>query len=198
LADAFAFSFLLSPFSFRSEHITRKIRSLNEQGGSMADMKDPRTRIAALTGGAILVLLGALFLLNNFYRFLNAERVWPLFLLIPVIPLAINWAEKGRPAAGAVIPITILVFYCGYFLWLTHTSWAGAGTTWPNFMIAPGLGFLLLFFMVRRTGLLAPAFILLGLAALFYSAIYNNSLPLGGFLVLAGVVLVFGSRKSGQ
>lgn len=161
----------------------------------MADTKDPRARVAALTGGIVLALLGILFLLNNFYRFLDAERFWPLFLLIPVIPLASQWLEKGREAAGTVIPITILVYYCAYFLWLTHTSWLGAGTTWPNFLIAPGLGFLLLFFIERRTGLLAPAFVLLGLGAAFYSAIYDNSLPLGGFLVLAGAILVSGSRK---
>jgi hypothetical protein len=166
----------------------------------MAETKDARTRVAALAGGTILSLLGVLFLLNNYYHFLNAERVWPLFLLIPVIPLAINWMEKGRPAAGAVIPITILVFYCGYFLWLTHTSWAGAGTTWPNYLIAPGLGFLMLYFIERKTGLLVPAFILLGLAAAFYSAIYNHSLPLGAFLVAAGAILVLrsGKRGSGQ
>ena len=163
----------------------------------MSDMRDPRARVAALTGGAVLALLGVMFLLNNFYHFLRAERVWPLFLLIPVIPLAINWAEKGRSAAGAVIPITILVFYCGYFLWLIHTSWAGAGTTWPNYLIGPGLGFLFLYAIERRTGLLAPAFILLGLAAAFYSAMYGNSLPLGGFLVAAGAVLILGGRKKG-
>ena len=166
----------------------------------MTEPKDPRARVAALTGGIILALLGVLFLLNNVYHFLNAERVWPLFLLIPVIPLAIQWLEKGREAAGAVIPITILVFYCGYFLWLTHTSWMGAGTTWPNYLVGPGLGFLLLYFIERRTGLLVPAFILLGLAAAFYSAIYNHSLPLGGFLIAAGLVLVLrgGGRGAGK
>jgi len=166
----------------------------------MTDTKDPRARVAALAGGVILALLGVLFLLNNLYHFLNAERVWPLFLLIPVIPLAIQWLEKGREASGAVIPITILVFYCGYFLWLTHTSWMGAGTTWPNYLIGPGLGFLLLYFIERRTGLLVPAFVLLGLAAAFYGAIYNNSLPLGGFLVAAGLILVLrgGSQGAGK
>jgi len=161
----------------------------------MTDTKDPRARIAALTGGVILALVGVLFLLNNFYRFLDAERTWPLFLLIPVIPLVIHWAEKGREAAGVVIPITILVFYCGYFLWLTHTSWAGAGTTWPNYLVGPGLGFLLLYFIERKGGLLVPAFILLGLAAAFYSAMYGISLPLGAFLLVAGAILVLGSRK---
>jgi hypothetical protein len=161
----------------------------------MADIKESRARVAALTGGFILVLLGVLFMLNNFYRFLDAGRYWPLFLLIPVIPLAINWIEKGRKAAGAVIPITILVFYCGYFLWLTHTYWEGAGTTWPNYLIGPGLGFLLLFFIEHKGALLVPAFILLGLAAAFYSAMYGNSLPLGAFLVVAGGIVVLGSRK---
>ncbi len=161
----------------------------------MSETKDSRTRAAAITGGIILALLGVLFLLNNFYRFLEAERIWPLVLLIPVIPLVINWVEKGREAAGAIIPITILVFYSGYFLWLTHTHWMGAGTTWPNFMLGPGLGFLFLYIIERRGGLLVPAFILIGLAAAFYSAIYEISLPLGAFMVIAGGILVLGSRK---
>jgi len=161
----------------------------------MSETMDARSRAAALTGGIILVLLGVLFLLNNIYRFLDAERIWPLFLLIPVIPLALNWLEKGRDAAGAVIPITILVFYCVYFLWLSHTHWAAAGTTWPNFLIGPGLGFLFLFAIERKGGLLVPALILLGLGAAFYSGIYGNSLPLGSFLILAGALLMLGGRR---
>ena len=164
----------------------------------MAEPKDLRPRAAALTGGIVLALLGVLFLLNNFYHFLHAERIWPLFLLIPAVPLAIHWAEKGREAAGAVIPITILVFYCAYFLWLTHTHWVGAGTTWPNYLIGPGLGFLLLFIIERKGGALVPAFVLLGLGAVFFSAIYDNSLPLGSFLVLAGAVLVLVAIKRGK
>lgn len=162
----------------------------------MAEMNDNRARMAALAGGIVLAAMGIVFLLNNFYRFLEAERLWPLFLLVPVIPLAVNWMAKGREAAGAVIPITILAFYSGYFLWLTHTHWQGAGTTWPNYLIGPGLGFLFLYFIERRPGLLAPAFVLLGLGAAFFGGIYGSSLPLGGFLVLAGSILVLGSRSS--
>lgn len=161
----------------------------------MTETKDRRTRVAALAGGVILAALGIMFLANNFLHFLDAGRIWPLFLLIPVIPLAIHWLEKGREAAGAVLPITILVFYCGHFLWLTHSHWVGAGTSWPNYLIGPGLGFLFLYFAERRPGLLAPAFVLLGLAAAFYSGIYSSSLPLGGFLVIAGAILVLTSRK---
>ena len=156
----------------------------------MTEKKNTRTRAAILTGGIILVLLGLLFLLNNFYRFLDAEQLWPLFLLIPVIPLAISWLEKGREGAGAIIQITILVLYSGHFLWLIHTHWLGAGTTWPNFILAPGLGFFLLYTIERKGALLVPAFIMIGLAAAFYSGIYDNSLPLGAFLVMAGGLLV--------
>ncbi len=164
----------------------------------MAEAKDRRKKMAVITGGAVLVLLGFMFLLNNFYRFLDARRTWPLFLLIPVIPLAIHWMEKGRTAAGAVIPITILAFYCGHFLWLAHTRWEAAGTNWPNYLIGPGLGFLFLYFIERRSGLLVPAFVLLGLGTAFYSGIYGSSLPLGGFLVIAGGILMLGSWRRGK
>lgn len=161
----------------------------------MADGNDKRTRIAALAGGIVLAALGVVFLLNNFQHFLDAERLWPLFLLVPVIPLAVNWLARGREAAGSVVPITILTYYCGYFLWLTHTRWYGAGTTWPHYLVGPGLGFLLLYLIERRPGLLAPAFVLLGLAAAFFGGIFASSLPLGGFLILAGIILVLTSRR---
>lgn len=161
----------------------------------MSANNDNRARMAALAGGIVLAALGVLFLLNNFQRFLDAGKVWPLFLLIPVIPMAIRWLEKGREEAGLVVPITILTFYCGHFLWLTHSHWRGAGTTWPNFLLGPGLGFLFLYLIERRPPLLAPAFILIGLAAAFYGGIYGTSLPLGGVLILAGVILVLGSRR---
>jgi hypothetical protein len=62
-------------------------------------------------------------------------------------------------------------------------------------LIGPGLGFLFLYAIERKGGLLAPAVILLGLAAAFYSAIYDNSLPLGSFLVLAGAILLLSNKK---
>jgi hypothetical protein len=156
----------------------------------MAAYEHKGSRVVALAGGLILTLLGLVFLLNNFYGFLSMEQLWPLFMLIPVIPMAAAWAEKGREAAATVVPITILVFYSGYFLWLNYTSWGYSGTSWPNYLIGPGLGFLFLYFIERKGALLVPAFVLLGLAAAFYGAIYGNSLVLGGFLILAGSVLV--------
>jgi len=41
----------------------------------------------------------------------------------PIISPGHQLMEKGKGGAGAVIPITILTFYCGQFPLLTHTSW---------------------------------------------------------------------------
>jgi len=156
----------------------------------MSNNPNPVARLASLVIGAILALVGVMFLLNNFYDFLSIGRLWPLFMLIPAVLLALIWADKGREASGLVIPITILVFYAGYFLWLNYTCWQGAGTTWPNYLIGPGLGFVLLYFIDRNPALLVPAFILLGLAAIFFSVLYGNSLFIGGFLILVGLFIL--------
>ncbi len=157
------------------------------------------SRRAMLLAGILLAAAGVVFLLNNFYDFLFVDRLWPLFMLIPVAVLALAWADKGREASGVVIPIVILTFYAAYFLWLNYTSWANSGTTWPNYLIGPGLAFIAYYFVERKAELLIPAFILLGLASVFYTAMYDNTLIIGGFLVLAGlIILARGLQRPGK
>jgi hypothetical protein len=157
------------------------------------------SRRATLLAGILLAAAGVVFLLNNFYDFLFIDRLWPLFMLIPVAVLALAWADKGREASGVVIPIVILTFYATYFLWLNYTSWANSGTTWPNYLIGPGLAFIAYYFVERKAELLIPAFILLGLASVFYTAMYDNTLIIGGFLVLAGlIILTRGLQRPGK
>jgi hypothetical protein len=157
------------------------------------------SRRATLLAGILLAAAGVVFLLNNFYDFLFIDRLWPLFMLIPVAVLALAWADKGREASGVVIPIVILTFYAAYFLWLNYTSWANSGTTWPNYLIGPGLAFIAYYFVERKAELLIPAFILLGLASVFYTAMYDNTLIIGGFLVLAGlIILTRGLQRPGK
>ena len=156
----------------------------------MAETPHPASRSAVLVMGAILTLLGVVFLLDKFFSFLSIDRLWPVFMLIPAVLLALSWAQKGREAAGLIVPITILVFYAAYFLWLNYTSWGWSGVTWPNYLIGPGLGFALLYVIERRTELLIPAFVLLGLAAVFYGAFFQNTWAVGTLLVVAGLALI--------
>jgi len=156
----------------------------------MTDSPRPASRPAALVLGVIIILLGLVFLLDKFFRFLSIDRLWPLFMLIPAVLLAIVWVEKGREAAGVVVPITILVFYAGYFIWLNYTSWGYSGATWPNYLIGPGLGFLILYFIERNSALLIPAAVLLGLAAVFYGVFFGNTLAVGILLLGTGLFLI--------
>ena len=165
----------------------------------MSEFENRGSRRAMLLTGILLAAAGIVFLLNNFYDFLFIDKLWPVFLLIPVAVLALTWAEKGREASGVVIPMVILTFYAAYFLWLNYTSWANSATTWPNYLIGPGLAFVACYFVERKAELLVPAFVLLGLASVFYTAMYDNTLIIGGFLVLAGlIILARGIRCPGK
>ena len=156
----------------------------------MEEKKVKEFQISSFVLGAILVGVGILFLVVNFIPYLSVARLWPLFMLVPVAILAAVWLQYKDRAVGVVLPVVILIFCCGYFLWLNFTSWDHVETTWPNFIIAPGLGFLGLYLATRKWVYLIPSFLLLILAAIFYAAIIENTLIVAVLLILMGVLLI--------
>jgi hypothetical protein len=56
---------------------------------------EPGQKTGGLIGGAILVFLGAVFLLENYYD-LDWQKIWPFFLIIPGVGLLIG-ALRGQP-----------------------------------------------------------------------------------------------------
>jgi len=147
-------------------------------------------KISFILAGAILVGIGVLFLLVNITPYLSVEKLWPLFMLIPVAILIAVWTQYKKEASWVILPVVILLFYCGYFLWLNFTSWNNTMVTWPNFIIGPGLGFLGFYFTTRKWGHLIPAFTLLILAAIFYGAIIENTMIVGILLIAIGLLLI--------
>lgn len=156
----------------------------------MEEKQDRQFKLAHLVAGAVLVGIGLLFLVVNIIPYLDVGKLWPLFMLIPVAILIATWINYGEKSAGVILPIVILVFYCAYFLWLNFTTWNHVETTWPNFLIGPGLGFLALYFVTRKGGYLVPSFILLILAAVFYGAIIENTVIVSILLVAMGLFLI--------
>ncbi len=156
----------------------------------MSENNNKEYKIGFLVTGAILVGIGIMFLVANLVPRLGVGKFWPLFLLIPAAILIAVWIHAGQRAAGVILPIVILVFFCGYFIWLNFTSWYNAASTWPNFLIGPGLGFLGLFLVTKKWGYMIPSFILLLLAAIFYAAIIENSIFVGILLVVMGLVII--------
>jgi len=147
-------------------------------------------KIGFILSGAILMGIGVLFMLVNFIPYLSVEKLWPLFMLVPVAILAAVWTQYKEKASWVILPVVILLFYCGYFLWLNFTSWDNTMATWPNFIIAPGLGFLGFYLTTRKWGYLIPAFTLLILAAIFYGAIIGNTLTVGILLIVIGLLII--------
>jgi hypothetical protein len=156
----------------------------------MEEKKGSEFRIGFLIFGAILVGVGVLFLVSNIIPYLSVAKLWPLFMLIPVAILIAVWIQYKEKASGLILPIVILLFYCGYFFWLNFTSWSYTEDTWPNFLVGPGLGFLGLYFTTRKWEYLIPSFLLLILAATFYAAIIENTLIVGILLISMGVLVI--------
>jgi hypothetical protein len=156
----------------------------------MEDKKGSEFKVGMVVFGAIFIGIGILFLMTNLIPHLSIGKLWPLFMLIPVAILVTVWIQDKEKSAGVVLPIIILLFYCGYFLWLNFTTWAYTATSWPNFLIGPGLGFLGLYFVTRKSEYIIPSFILLLLSAIFYAAIIENTWIIGILLVAMGLLLI--------
>jgi hypothetical protein len=157
----------------------------------MANKKEPESKMGLVVFGSILVGVGILFLVFNIIPYLSIGKLWPLFMFIPIAILIMVWIQDRKRSVGVIFPITVLLFYCGYFLWLNFTTWAYAATSWPNFLIGPGLGFLALYIVTKKGEYMVPAFVLLILSAVFYAAIIENTLIVGLLLVLIGLFLIF-------
>lgn len=101
------------------------------------------SRQASWVGGAVLIVLGAVFLLQNF-DLIRLHNWWALFILIPAL---VNFAtaynlyrRDGRlsgPARGALTGGVILTFVAGVFLF--SIDW---GMVWPLVLILIGLSLL--------------------------------------------------------
>lgn len=95
-------------------------------------------------GGAVLILIGLIFLLQNVSSF-ELRNWWALFILIPAIgSLGTAWRiyqTQGRlnaAARGSVIGGLVLLLVAAIFLF--NLNW---GRVWPVFLIVIGVGALL-------------------------------------------------------
>jgi hypothetical protein len=157
----------------------------------MEEKMSKENNFGVLILGSILLGVGILMLAANIIPHLGMAKLWPLFMLIPVAVLITVYLQDRTKLSGVIFPVILLVFYCGYFLWLNFTTWHYAATTWPNFLIGPGLGFLGLHLTTRKLEFLIPATILLMLAAIFYAAIIEDTLIVGIFFIAMGLLFIF-------
>jgi hypothetical protein len=149
----------------------------------------------SLIWGIILILIGFLFLGNNLdWFYFDWHDLWPTVLILGGIFFWLGWLSN-RKEFGLLMPGSILLVYGIMFQYSALNGWYYMDELWPGFLLGPGLGFLFMYLLGNREkGLLVPAFILIGLAALFWIGhdVFEYFWPL--LLIGIGLYLLFKNR----
>jgi hypothetical protein len=147
--------------------------------------------------GLLLIVIGIIFLLPNVTD-LRGRDLWPLLVLgTGVVFYAVFL--KDRSNYGLLMPATILTIIGCMFLYCTIEGWHMMSQLWPLFIIAPGLGFALMYFFGKKEkGLLIPGGILLAIGFVFLIGFGEFDYLLPVILIVAGCLLIFKEKLRGK
>ncbi|MDH3252452.1 MAG: DUF5668 domain-containing protein [Ignavibacteria bacterium] len=147
----------------------------------------------SLFPGVMLIILGIVFLLPNVID-LHARDLWPAFLVGPGLVFFVMYA-RDRANYGLLMPATILTVVGGMFFAIIF-GWTSMDTLWPLFIMAPGLGLLMMYVLGKREkGLLIPAGILIGISLVFLIGTSNYEYLWPVVLIAVGVLFLLNARR---
>jgi hypothetical protein len=97
-----------------------------------------------LTLGVILIIIGALFLLGQFFDFLNWDSLWPFIVIGVGAAFFVGMIVGGKPASGLAIPGSILSMI-GLILFFQNTFnlWESWSYAWALIIVAVGIGIMI-------------------------------------------------------
>lgn len=144
--------------------------------------------------GLLLIVVGAAILLANL-GFFSLVGLWPLIVVLGGVFFLAAWL-KERENYGLLMPATMLMI-CGFlFLYCEQFGWWHMGVLWPVFMLAPGLGFILMYLLGEQDiGFLIPGSILLVLGVFFLSINRWAGRWWPAVLIILGAVLLIRPPK---
>jgi uncharacterized membrane protein HdeD (DUF308 family) len=148
----------------------------------------------SVVAGIVLIIIGLIFLLPSFTN-LTLRDLWPVLMLCPGILFFLGYVAD-RKNYGLLMPGAILTTYGLLFLYCSLTDWYQMRDLWPLYLIGPGIGFFLLYYLGRKeTVLLVLGSILtiLGLIFLIRSTDYDYLWPV--IIIGAGLLLILNSRQ---
>lgn len=139
--------------------------------------------------GLLLIILGAVLLAANLGAF-SLLRFWPLLIVGGGVCFFLMWLwERGN--YGLLMPAAILTIVGVLFLYCEIDGWWHMEDLWPVFILAPGVGFILMYTLgAQDRGLLMPgsALLVIGIFLLSANRWAGPWWPL--VLVLAGVLIL--------
>lgn len=162
-----------------------------------SNMTDKRSASSNRIVGIFLVLIGMLVLLVQSNQF-QWQYFWPLILVLGGVLFALGffvWRENY----GLLMPAAILIILGLFFFYMMRTQWFLIDRLWPVFILAPGIGFLLMYFFgPRHNPLWIPGMILILLALIFFAqfCLYFRFWPL--ILIIIGLYLIFQRSADGD
>ena len=141
--------------------------------------------------GIFLILIGGILLIGNMSR-TGMELLWPIFPLAAGVAFFIGYLHD-RKNYGLLMPGSILVVISLLFFYCNFTDWWRMEDLWPIFILAPAVGFVLMYIGGNRdSGLLVPAGILSAVGIIFLSISHGLGDYWPILLIIAGVlILVF-------
>ena len=145
--------------------------------------------------GYLLIGIGVILLIGNMSRF-GMEVLWPIFPFAVGVSFFISYFMQKKDV-GLLMPGTILVVISILFFYCAISGWWNMETLWPVFILAPAVGFIVLYiFGNRDSSFLIPAVILSCVGAIFLmlSHGFGDFWPI--FLIVAGIVLIILTRKT--
>jgi hypothetical protein len=96
------------------------------------------------------------------------------------------------------MPATVLTVVGLMFFYCIFEGWFMMRTIWPFFIIAPGLGFLLMYVFGRKeSALLIAGGILSAVGLIFLVGVMENEYLLPLILIVIGVILLLNTRRGG-
>jgi hypothetical protein len=123
-----------------------------------------RKNIGLLIAAAVLISLGLIFFYCEVFGWESMEFLWTLFVLAPGLGFFFAFF-KDRKSIGLLMPATILTSYGLLFLYCEIVGWEQMEYVWPVFILGPGLGFFLMYYLgTKEKKLLIPGSILVFIA----------------------------------
>lgn len=180
----------------RKRHLKDKVKESYESSDGEEKVSKHHDKVAGPIFGFMLIFVGVIFLLSAVFKLFSMDKLWPLFIMIPVPFISIAIFQKGsKERFGALIPIVILTYLTTYFLWLNYNpgGWSMVKTTWPHFIMMPGAAFLITYIFMGEAGLLIPASILIVTAMVFFGLVQENKLMIGVLIILLGLLVIIRS-----
>ncbi|MFL5732773.1 MAG: LiaI-LiaF-like domain-containing protein [Chloroflexia bacterium] len=178
-------------------------------------METKQNNYGGVMGGAILIVLGLIFLAAT-QGFLNLDwgNIWPLFLILAgaaTLSQAIMTTGPRRRAGlvfGGTIPFLLGVFFLATITGLL--SWSDQAVLWPIYPLIVGVAFLAAYFTSGReqSAYLLPGSIITLIALLFLgitltgigfsyiATIWPVFLIVAGLLILMGPRLGWGEKRN--